>query len=149
MSKRVRRKRDPLAGKKHPPFGATKAQGRQFQRERDLKNRIFELEQGLAAAEQIVADERMRTHEARRIADAARPDARVMLALRTICHMPAFELTALGIALQVMFVSQWIWEMDHPGQTNLATVKQAAVVDEPPTHTATSRPRSPNGKGAP
>ena len=38
------------SGKPHPRFGATKAQSRHFAEVRQLKNRIAELEQQLAAA---------------------------------------------------------------------------------------------------
>lgn len=49
--RRNRRAPDPLAGKRHPPFGATKKQAARYQREREFKNQIFELEQHVAALE--------------------------------------------------------------------------------------------------
>lgn len=35
--------------RRHPPWGATKKQAEQYQRERDIKNRLFALQQSLAS----------------------------------------------------------------------------------------------------
>lgn len=49
--------------KRHPPWGATKRQAARYQRERDIKNRLFALQQSLSCGRGDLRDELAVTQE--------------------------------------------------------------------------------------
>lgn len=98
--RRARRAIDPLAGPRHPPFGATRAQAKRHQAERDLKNRIHELEQQLANTHSVAA-----TYE-KRLAASENPPLHAMTRL---CETPVARLVAAGIDVSLVTeISTWL-----------------------------------------
>jgi hypothetical protein len=110
------------SGKPHPRFGATKATAKRYQELRDLKNRIFTLEQQLAATENnLVAlaieknnhiaelDEQIRLYR--------KPPA---VALRELCAMTVTEAVGLSLVRPLTEVAAWLatWEASQVATRN-------------------------------
>lgn len=103
--RRARRAPDPLAGPRHPPFGATKAQAKRYQIERDLKNRIHELET------QLREETARAEHLANRLSAVSRPPR---AALATICLTSVSRLVEAGIVVSdVVAIHQWLRHLDE------------------------------------
>lgn len=90
-----RRKRDPLAGPRPEPFGATKARGVKYAKQRKLFNRIHELEEQVAILERREAHAHARAEEAERKLAGARPNVRRVLAMEAFARLPAITLIEL------------------------------------------------------
>jgi predicted RNase H-like nuclease (RuvC/YqgF family) len=82
--RRRARKTDPLAGRRHPPFGATEAQGNRNQRERDYKNQIFALEQRVEALTREIDKQDKEINELQRKLVYAEPTKAQREALRAV-----------------------------------------------------------------
>lgn len=108
MPKRVRRKRDPLAPKPHPRFGATKAQAERFQATRNLQNRIHELEVGLRDAQESLTESINNTREAVRQREALRPDPKFMAALSKMMTVSLGDAVRAGIVEPLLEISRWL-----------------------------------------
>jgi hypothetical protein len=123
MGKKARRriKRDPLAGKRIPPFGATKAQGKEFAKVRALHNRIFELEQLRAGDLTALSNIEIRIRDVERAAKAAQLSEDRLNSLRRIVHLPLHKHVELGTETAALVIARWLLDLEK-----LEQVKEAS-----------------------
>lgn len=109
------RRRDRLAGKRPEPFGATKKRGKQFEVERKLRNRIFELEQEVAALQRREAAAHAARGEAERVARDARPTTPQLQALHAVASLPYLAAFRLGLStLTLNELARWYTQLTEP-----------------------------------
>lgn len=112
-NKRKGRAVDPLAGPRHPRFGATKAQGKQFAATRALKNRIHELEQKAAADSLHLAHQTKVITELQNRLVAAKPTKAQLAAMRSLCqHVGYLEALRLGVLSELLEIARWLMQLD-------------------------------------
>ena len=98
------------------PFGATKKRGKQFERERKLKNRIAELEGELAGNLTALANLTAAKVDAERRARDARPDENQLNSLRRIVHVPLTKLVELNLQAPALVIAEWLLALEKARQ---------------------------------
>lgn len=96
------------------PFGATKARGKGFAKERKLLNRIHELEQQVAALERREAVAHARAIEAERLEIVARPTPMQLAALRAISNLTANDIVELNLVQHAIVLTNWFRALNRP-----------------------------------
>lgn len=110
------RRRDRLAGKRLEPFGATQKRGKQYEKERKLKNRIHELEQELAGNLTALANLNASKVDAERKARDAQPTENQLNALRRIAHVPLTKIVELKLEAPALVIAEWVLALERSRQ---------------------------------
>lgn len=111
-SKRVRRrKREAIVTTRQTPWNATKAQAKQFAKERKLRGRIHQLEQELAAAKRAEADAIVTANEEKRLRLAAVPSRKQYMALKAFAGLPASMLVQFGMVDHGIELARWVVDL--------------------------------------
>jgi len=131
MSKKRRRKADPLAGRRHPPFGATAAQGKLNERERGYKNHIFVLEQRVEDLVAIIKKKDMEIEDLQRKLVYAEPTKAQRAAIRKVSGSSIILAIQTDIFESLCELARWSLLLDGKvtkGQTGANVIEYAERV---------------------
>jgi hypothetical protein len=112
MPKKRRRKADLLEGRRHPPFGATAAQGKLNERERHYKNQIHTLEQRLESMAREIDKQDNEIGQLERRLVYAEPTTAQRAAMRELCQMPISAAIEAGMFGPLCELARWSLLLD-------------------------------------